>query len=157
MRGSPQSLAAILEDTQQCTTSQRKAREMPRCPGAPSVHGLDASQVVHPAAHQIFPPFDSQHALARRRVTAVATAKQRRGRKGDGEAGSLPRLPCRELMKQGKLGYTSSINFHTHTCTQTHTTSRGIMTRARTDSRHIEHVFQFYLNIFPPPAQTKTP
>lgn len=91
--------------------------EMPHCPGTPlsTVWTQAKSGISH--THQISSA-QSQHALARRRVIAVTSAKQRRDRKRDSEVGSLPCLPCSELMKQGELGYTSSINFHTHSNTQ---------------------------------------
>lgn len=75
-----------------------------------SVKGLDPSKAGHPtpASFPLFNPSMPWH-----RVIAVPATKQRTDR--DSEAGSLPCLPCRELMKQEKLGYTSGILTRTHT------------------------------------------
>lgn len=103
-------------------------REMPR----PSRGSGPRAKSGIPQPRQIS-SVRSQHALAQRRATAI-TKQSRDSREGGRGAGSLPCLTCSELMKQEKLGHTSSINFHTHAHKHT-------ITRASTDSGHIEHVF----------------
>lgn len=72
--GSPWSLAATLEGTQQHTASQwKKHRDTPPS-GHPTVRGLDTSQSGASHINQI-PSVRSQHALARQRVIAVTTSK----------------------------------------------------------------------------------
>lgn len=103
----------------------RDAPAVPRFGGPRAKSGIPQPQQISSVR--------SQHALARRRATAI-TKQSRDSREGGRGAGSLPCLTCSELMKQEKLGNTSSINFHRHAHKHT-------ITRASTDSGHIEHVF----------------
>lgn len=93
---------------------------MPHCLGTRLSEFWRQAKIGHPAPTRfsLFNPSMPWHDNER---VQLQRAKQRRDEKRDRGAGSLPCLPCSEVMKQVEPGYMSNIQFHTHTITKTKT------------------------------------